>query len=216
MSHRRPHRVVQILSRDVLPGLALWAAASLSQAGDAAFAGHADAWQVQATPPSSGSTRLVELRQGGELSQQAAGMRQGGYETAQGQWVDMARWYRTRWTDTHVGFMTQLDPRWGLLWGFSTGEQGSKYRIAPSLKLGLVHVVQPTRDSELSLRWTTTLGGSLRERACTADYGAIGGVQAVNCRLAASTLAPADTLAYLVRAAPRDRHTLSIEYRIRF
>lgn len=215
MSHLSPQGTDRIASWGNALGLALCAATGLAQAGDSGFGGRAESWLAAATP-SPGSTHLVELHQGGDLSQQAATLRQGGYETAQGHWVDVARWYRTRWTDTHVGFMTQLDPQWGLLWGFSTGEQGPKYRIAPSLKLGLAHVLQPTRDSQLSLRWTTTLGGGLRERACTADYGAIGRVQAVNCRLAASTLAPADTLTYLLRASPRERHRLSIEYRLRF
>lgn len=190
----------------------LLASSSLAGAADWSLA----QWPAVLPASGSGSTHLVELRQGGEFSRRMASMRLGGYETAQGQQVDFARWYTTRWADTHVGWMTQIDPHWGLLWGFGTGEQAPKYRISPSLKLGLLFTTRPTRDSHFSFRWTATLGGHLQERACTADYGAIGGVQQVNCRLAASTLAPADTLQYLVRESSRERRTLSVEYRLQF
>jgi hypothetical protein len=190
----------------------LLASGSIAGAADWSLA----QWSAALPASGSGSTHLVELRQGGEFSRRMASMRLGGYETAQGQQVDFARWYTTRWADTHVGWMTQIDPNWGFLWGFGTGEQAPKYRISPSLKLGLLFTTRPTRDSHFSFRWTTTLGGHLQERACTADYGAIGGVQQVNCRLAASTLAPADTLQYLVRESSRERRTLSVEYRLQF
>ena len=190
----------------------LLASGSLAGAADWSLA----QWPAVLPVSGSGSTHLVELRQGGELSSRMASLRLGGYETAQGQQVDFARWYTTRWADTHVGWLTQMDPHWGLLWGFGTGEQAPKYRISPSVKLGLLFTTRPTRDSQFSFRWTATLGGHLKERACTADYGPIGGVQQVNCRLAASTLAPADTLQYLVRESSRERRTLSIEYRLQF
>ena len=190
----------------------LLASGSLAAAADWSLA----QWPAALPASGFGSTHLVELRQGGEFSRRMASMRLGGYETAQGQQVDFSRWYTTRWADTHVGWMTQIDPHWGLLWGFGTGEQAPKYRISPSLKLGLLFTTRPTRDSHFSFRWTATVGGHLQERACTADYGAIGGVQQVNCRLAASSLAPADTLQYLVRESSRERRTLSVEYRLQF
>ena len=190
----------------------LLAASSLAGAADGSLA----PWSGPLPDAGTGSTHLVELRQGGDLSRQMSSLRLGGYETAQGEQVDFARWYTTRWTDTRVGWMTQMTPHWGLLWGFGTGERAPKYRIAPSVKLGLLFTTQPTRDSQFTFRWTATLGGQLRERACSADYGAIGGVQQVNCRLAASTMAPADTLQYLVHAAPRDRRTLSLDYSVQF
>lgn len=163
-----------------------------------------------------GTTHLVELRQGSELSRRMSDLRAGGFETAQGQRVDFAPWYTPRWADAHVGWMTQIDPQWGLLWGFGTGEKAPKYSISPSVRLGLLYTTQPSRDSQFTFRWTASTGGNLRERPCTADYGAIGGVQQVNCRMAASTLAPADTLQYLVRASSRERHALSVSYRIQF
>lgn len=162
------------------------------------------------------STHLVEVHQGGVLSRRMSDLRIGGYDTAQGQSVDFGHWYTTRWADARVGWMSQLNPNWGLLWGFGTGERAPKYSISPSFKLGLLYVTRPTRDSQFILRGTTSVGGNLRERACTGDYGAVAGVQQVNCRLAASTLAPADTLQYLNRASSSERRTLSIEYRIQF
>ena len=164
----------------------------------------------------AGSTHLIELRQGGDFSRRMSDLRLGGYDTAGGQRVDFGRWYTTRWADAHVGWITQVDPNWGLLWGFGTGERAPKYSISPSLKLGLLYVTQPTRDSQFTFRWTASIGGNLRERDCTADYGAVGGVQQVNCRLAASTLAPADTLQYLARESSRERRTLSIGYHFQF
>jgi predicted SprT family Zn-dependent metalloprotease len=57
------------------------------------------------------------------------------------------------------------------LWGFGTGEQAPKYRISPSLKLGLLFTTRPTRDSHFSFRWTTTLGGRIL-RTCIELNGA--------------------------------------------
>ena len=92
----------------------------------------------------------------------------------------------------------------------------SKYTIAPSLKLGLVAQIQPASNMVVSFRATTILGGSLNEKSCTADYGDIGGVQRVNCRLAASTLAPQDTLNYLVRQRPLYRNEVSVNFKWKF
>jgi hypothetical protein len=49
-----------------------------------------------------------------------------------------------------------------------------------------------------------------------ADYGDIGGVQSVNCRLAASELPPQETLKHLFNQAPHDRVTLNFRYSINF
>ncbi|MFO1193041.1 MAG: hypothetical protein U1F00_12875 [Rhodoferax sp.] len=186
-------------------------------AAHAAWAGDSFAMQAAgAFDTALPRTHLIELQQGSDLSRKASALAYGGYETAQGQWVDMQRWYGRTWTDTHVAWMTQVSPQWGLIWGFGTGERADKYTIAPSVKLGLAFAAEPRRNHFLSFRATATLGGALKERACTADYGAIGGVQAVNCRMAASTLAPADTLRYLLNERPRNRNTLFVEYRHAF
>ena len=93
----------------------------------------------------------------------------------------------------------------GVLWGVSTGERGPKYRIAPSLLLGAVWVQPISSRERWVFRYSQRWGGRLTEHACQADYGAIGGgVQEVNCRLAASELAPEDTLAYLYKQKPSE------------
>jgi hypothetical protein len=103
-----------------------------------------------------------------------------------------------------------------LLWGISTGERGEKYRIAPALQIGGMVQVELSRNSKLTFSVSAMLGGQLQEQTCTADYGAIGGIQQVNCRLAASTLAPADTLDYLLRVSARDEARVALLYELRF
>jgi len=66
------------------------------------------------------------------------------------------------------------------------------------------------------LRAATRFGGGLKEGTCVADYGDIGGVQSVNCRLAASELPPQETLKHLFNQAPHDRVTLNFRYSINF
>lgn len=162
------------------------------------------------------TTYLVELRQGSSLSALASSLGNGGFETSGGSRVDFRPWYSSRWTDASIGWMTQVTPNFGLLYGFSTGERGPKYEIAPALKLGFVMQAQTGRNAFVSLRASTTVGGTLKEKPCSADYGQIGGVQTVNCRLAASLLPPEQTLGYLVREKPPDRHQLNLVFTWRF
>ena len=166
------------------------------------------AWQLELVA----STHWVEFSQGSELSKLGASYRAGGFETAAGQWVGFDRWYRPKWVDTRLTWMTQLTPEFGVLWGGSTGERAEKYTIAPSLKLGVVYQLKTTSRSSFSLKATSVIGGRMKERVCTADYGDIGGVQQVNCRLAASEMAPADTLQYITNALPPDRNSVQIRY----
>lgn len=64
----------------------------------------------------------------------------------------------------------------------------------------------------LSVRATRILGGRLRERSCVANYGEIGGVQAVNCRLAASVLPPGQTLGYLFNDKPYNKDISFVQF----
>jgi hypothetical protein len=162
------------------------------------------------------ATHLIDLRQGSYLSRTAASLRGGGYELASGTPVDMQRWYDTKWVDVGATWMTQLTDNVGFIYGLSTGEQAQKYTIAPSMKLGLVMQMQPAKNMVVSLRATTILGGALNEKSCTADYGDIGGVHRVNCRLAASTLAPEETLNYLIRQQPLYRNEVSVSFQWKF
>jgi hypothetical protein len=112
--------------------------------------------------------------------------------------------------------LTRLGPRAGLIWGLNTGERGAKYRIHPGLKLGIILQHQMSPRSALTLRLTTAIGGGLRERNCIADYGEIGGVQPVNCRLAAAPVAPEDTLRHTLRIRSRAASRIELSYRVRF
>lgn len=148
---------------------------------------------------------LVSLVQGGDLSAEVAGLRRGSYELQNGRTVDFDRWYRTSWVDVKATWFSTITPQWGVLWGFSTGERGPKYRIEPSLQLGVLFLVPLVTQGRLTFRYSQRWGGRLTEYPCQADYGPIGGgLQTVNCRLAASELPPADTLAYLYRQKPTD------------
>lgn len=169
-----------------------------------------DAAGWAASLPSPRSTSLIEVRQGSDLSSRMRGLRGQGFESAGGEPVDFSAWYSTRWTDMRVSWLTQLSTGTGLIWGLSTGERGAKYRISPSIKLGLIHQAHLGRRTTLTLRATTVLGGRLRESPCTADYGDIGGVQAVNCRLAASELEPAETLRHLFNDTSREQRQVSV------
>lgn len=162
------------------------------------------------------ATYLIELKQGSQLLSLARGLGSGGFETAKGNHVDFRSWYSTRWMDASITWMTQVTPNVGILHGFSTGERGPKYMIAPALKLGVMMQAQTGRHAFLSFRATTMLGGEFRERPCLADYGDIGGVQVVNCRLAATPLPPAQTLDYLVEEKPPNRHQASLMFALLF
>ena len=161
-------------------------------------------------------TFFLGFKQGSRLSEQVYKLGIGSYELSGGGNVDFRRWYGQRWTDMRADFMTQLSKGAGILWGVSTGEWGQKYRIAPGFRVGVILQTEPTPTSSIGISFTTILGGRLREKSCVADYGDIGGVQEVNCRLAASTLQPAETLKYLVNMKPPDRHWVGLRYQARF
>jgi len=117
------------------------------------------------------NTYLIELSQGSKLSQIMRASQNGGFETADGKWVNFKEWYSTTWTVSQFAMMTQMSPEFGIVWGASTGEYGQKYTIDPSLKLGLIFHNQLDRDSSIAFKATAILGGWLREKSCTADYG---------------------------------------------
>jgi hypothetical protein len=142
--------------------------------------------------------------------------RGGGYELSGGRFITFDRWYRRLRADLRLDGMSRLTEDAAFLWGVSTGEHGRKYVVEPSFRLGLLVQTNPSPASTLSLTVTTALGGRLREKPCIADYGAIGGVQVVNCRLAASILEPKRTLDFLWRERMPDQTRVTLRYRLRF
>lgn len=162
------------------------------------------------------STHLLDVRQGSTRSDVVKTVSRGSYELADGTPVDFSDWYSSVWIDLEVDFLTELSSELGLIWGISTGERGEKYRISPGLKIGFVYSLAPTPNSTLSLNASTRLGSSLREKHCMADYGEIGGIQPVNCRLAASALEPAETLKHDLRLNGFGDTTIAMTYELRF
>lgn len=157
-------------------------------------------------------TEFVDIRAGSRLTDIIRSARRQGYELADGTPVDMLEWYGSRWTDIGVTFLTRIDPTFGIYWGFGTGERGEKYVIRPSLELGFIKLFELSEQEVISLSAKALIGGGLREKTCVADYGAIGGTQVVNCRLAASLLPPGETLDYLFDEPAPDRIEVSLRY----
>lgn len=159
------------------------------------------------------ATNLIELKQGSELSSKMSMYQAGGgYELSGGAPVNLKSWYAPTFVDARITYLTQVHRKIGLIWGFSTGETAQKYTIDPSLKFGLVFRHEFDKNSSISFKGTTIVSGRLRESPCTADYGEIGGVQQVNCRLAASPLQPAQTLQYLYNEKPYNFNMLWLQY----
>lgn len=143
-------------------------------------------------------THLLDVHAASRRSAAARDLSRGGYELSGGAYVDFRDWYSPRVPDVTILFLTEVTPDFGIIWGFGTGERGEKYRIDPALYLGFVAQYRPFENAVLSVSATYPLFGRMRERTCVADYGAIGGVQEVNCRLAADPMPPEETLGYLV------------------
>lgn len=161
-------------------------------------------------------TYLLNIKQGSELSGKVSAFRNESFETAAGGEVRFDKWYNTKWTDAQLDFMTKVDDNFGIIWGVSTGERGAKYKIDPSLKLGFVYMTEVRKNVSVSFKAHYRFGGRLREQSCVADYGDIGGVQQVNCRLAASVLSPQETLKYLLNEKPEDAIMVSFQVKITF
>ncbi len=159
------------------------------------------------------SLHLIEITQNTPLSLKTRGLRQGGFETSAGRWMPFDNWYRPKWADTRVSWLAQVTPQFGLIIGLNTGEKAAKYTLSPGLRLGFIVQHELGKDALLSFSASTFVGSRLRERTCVADYGEIGGVQEVNCRLAATPLAPADTLKYLLNERPSGVWSLQFQYR---
>jgi hypothetical protein len=188
-----------------------WIASTAACSLQPALATSSEPTHWPSVPPAH---QFVALVQGGDLSAVVASWRLGSYELQSGQTVDFNRWYKTSWVDVKLTWFSPITPYWGVLWGFSTGERGPKYRIAPTVQLGALSVWPLGAGERLTFRWSQRWGGRLTEDSCQGDYGVIGGgLQPVNCRLAASELPPAETLAYLHRQKPSEAHaTVSLRW----
>lgn len=162
------------------------------------------------------STYLIDIKQDNGHARRLNPLQPAGFESAQGAWVSFYPWYNSAWKDTHVTLMTQIGSEFGLIWGAGTGERGAKYTISPSLRVGGIYRVELQKNTFFSFKATTLLGAQLKEKSCTADYGDIGGSQEVNCRLAASTLSPANTMRYLFNEPSGNKNQVLLQLNHRF
>ena len=128
----------------------------------------------------------------------AQDLQSGRYELADGTLQTFRNWYSSKYPSIYVQGITALDEHLALDWGFSTGSYGEKYTISPAIRLGFRYRHELLPDLDLILAGYSFLGGQFREHSCVADYGAVGGVQTVNCRLAATPLRPDETLEYMI------------------
>lgn len=161
-------------------------------------------------------TELIDVRYGTASSDLVRSLSYGGFELSDGTPVLFDKWYSSDRRDLSFTLFTQVDESFGVYWGVSTGESGLKYRIEPSLRIGFLKQWRLARHEYITLSARAVVGGWIRERSCVADYGEIGGVQTVNCRLVDSVLPPRETLEYLLDQAPADRLQLVLSYTLRF
>ncbi len=98
--------------------------------------------------------------------------------------------------------------------GFRDRRRGREVSDRAQPQAWLPHSDASQSQQYAFLSLTTTFGGKLTEKSCEADYGDLGSYS-VNCRLAASQMAPEETLKYLVNAKPESQH-LWLNYRVTF
>jgi hypothetical protein len=160
-------------------------------------------------------TYLLDVSTGSRRAQTVAGLAEGGYELSDGTPQRFYAWYSGP-PDLNIRFLTEITPAFGVTWGINTGSQGEKFTMAPGVWIGSIYQMDLGRQQSLTLSTVTMLGGRLRERECIADYGQIGGIQRVNCRLAASVLPPAETLQFLINEPGSVETQISLTYQINF
>lgn len=141
--------------------------------------------------------------------------RRGGYELSGGQPIALRDWYRPDMPEMTLRMLTEVSEGFGITWGLSTGEAGQKYSIEPALHLGFILQEEVGQNATLTLSASTLIGGDLSERPCDADYGEFGSMK-VNCRLAATTMAPEETLNYLLDADGGRASWVSLQFEYRF
>ena len=161
-------------------------------------------------------TFLIGVAQGSGRSDLMRALSRGALTLSDGRGVAFRDWYRARHPEVSVSMMTQISPEFGITWGISSGERGEKYSMSAGFSIGFIYQIKTGRRGLVTLSASTLLGGALRERACVADYGAVGGIQAVNCRLAATALPPEETLRYLIRETGRRESRAAVTYEYRF
>jgi len=162
------------------------------------------------------SSYLLNLYRGSHRSSVAADLRMGGFDLSGGEYIAFRDWYTPALPDLTLLFLSQISDNFGMIWGVSSGERGPKYHIEPAIHLGFVYQYVPADNAVFAIKAVYPLFGRMHEKTCLADYGAIGGIQNVNCRLAADPMQPEDTLDYLIDLRGEVDATLGITFTLTF
>ena len=157
-------------------------------------------------------TYLISVFQGSNRSTLGRSLGDGGFELSTGEFFTLRDFYTPTVPHLSVLFLRQVSPTFGFLWGFGTGERAPKYEIEPSIYIGVLAQHEVFENAFVSLRAVYPIGGRLRERSCTGDFGEIGGIQEVNCRLAAGLLPPSETLQFLATASGEIDANVSLSF----
>jgi hypothetical protein len=162
------------------------------------------------------NTRLSNARIGSSFDSLLRKTARGGYELQNGQSLSFGDWYDSERQAIELAFETQLTPGSWLTWGFSTGERGEKYQIQPSLLLGYERTWALEKNAFLTFGISARFGGRLKEDPCEATYSLAVAPTKVNCRLAATTLRPDETLDYLWDEPPSNQFQMRAGYIVYF
>jgi len=181
-----------------------------------AFAAHGQGRHFDGASPFVAQTQLVGLSFDGMNSGIVRQAAASGFELSSGAVVDLSAWYSPRLPNLTAVFSTEIRPGLSMIWGGSLGESGAKYSLGPSGVIGFSMRRPVGRNAQIVLQAHGKFGGALTETPCVGDYGALGGVQTVNCRLAASALPPAQTLGYLWNLPAAMQATVKLTYEWRF
>ena len=138
-----------------------------------------------------------------------------GYELEDGTYQSLSGFYGNDWRDVRLVALTPVTQDTSVIWGGSTGERGDKYYVMPSVEVGLSHSQTLGDQGTLNLTGRLRLGGQGRELPCEANF-TLGGTKTVNCRLAAGTLRPEETLKFLISAPTPNWFSGGVSYRHRF
>ena len=162
------------------------------------------------------SIAIYDIHQGDPLSDLAWSFSQEGFflqpvDGSTGPWQSMAPFYATHWREVTAKALLTLDANHGIVFGLTTGEEGEKYKIDPSIILGFIAQSHPRLNGTLTLQAGTSLFGHMTEYPCVGDFGAVGSDITVNCRLAADMVNTDDSLKFLVNEDP-SRLSLTVSY----
>lgn len=158
---------------------------------------------------------LIDIRIGTGLSATAKSLGKTQFELMDGRIQTLREFYQLQMPSIGASIAYDLNDTSAVILGFDTGERGKKYTIDPAIRLGFYVSYNISTNTKIEAISHFIVGGNLREKACLGDYGDIGGIQSVNCRLAATPLPPEETLKFLsnVKGNVNNKTTVTLRHR---